>query len=373
MSIVSNHGNPESPIWIIVEDPYPSDIDKGYIWSGGHGYTHRKVWSMSGLPDPYIYVLKPCPGATYDFDTKFSELIVALCDHCVPFILPVSVNLFTKFCQTNATKSQGKALFKKYAGNLLNSQFVPFPHYIIPQYDPAFVGANYDYHEIQAYIDLGHVREEWEYWQSHDKQLQELPKRTLVTEPAYDELLSFLYRCRFEHNNGAMPYVSVDIETIRPKKKTPLHIAGHPGYPYTISLAMSPTYGISFSFWDYSDTQLVTIWRELDWLLREIPQIGQNYFTFDSHFLQALGFNPCLSKCQDTLIRHHILWPGLEHKLQFQTKQYTREPFYKDEGKNWTPAQKKDLMRYNALDSTVTYEIFLAQEAEFVAKPHLKG
>ena len=118
---------------------------------------------------------------------------------------------------------------------------------------------------------------------------------------------------------------------------------------------------------------MVVIWRELDYIFREIGQIGQNYFTFDAHFLEALGFRPCLSKCQDTLIRHHILWPGLEHKLQFQTKQYTREPFYKDEGKLWSPNQKSGLMRYNALDTTVTYEIYNAQEKEFAEKPHLKG
>ncbi len=346
---------------------------KGYIWSGGHNYTQRKVWRLSGLPDPYIYVLKPCIGATYDEDAKFSELIIALCDAGTPFILPTSTNLFTRFCPSNVYKSQGKALFKKYAGNLLNSPSLNYPHFVIPQYDPEFINANYDYHEIQAFIDLGHVKEEWEYWQSHDHTLQPLPARTLVTEPVYDELLSFLYRCRFEHNNGTLAYISVDIETVRPKKKTPLYILGHPGYPYTISLAISSTYGISFSFWDYSDIQLVKIWRELDYLLQSVPIIGQNFSVFDAHFLEALGFQPDLHKFQDTLIRHHILWPSLEHKLQFQTKQYTREPFYKDEGKNWSPKDKGALMRYNALDTTVTYEIFLAQEKEFQEKPHLKG
>ena len=372
--IIENHGNPNSPIWLILEHPYTSDADKGYVLSGGVGYIHRKVWSLSGIDiDPYIYVLKPCLGATYDFDKKFSELVIELCDHNVPFVLPTSVNLFTKFCNSQVTKSQGKALFKKYAGNLLTSNYVPYPHYIIPQYDPAHVAANYDYMEIQAFIDYGHVREEYEYWRSHNNQLNPLPTRKLITEPAYDDLLSFLYRTRFEYERKSLSFVSVDIETIRPKKKTPLHIAGHPGYPYTLSLALSPDYGISFSLWDYTDSQLVVIWRELDYIFREIGQIGQNYFTFDAHFLEALGFRPCLSKCQDTLIRHHILWPGLEHKLQFQTKQYTREPFYKDEGKLWSPNQKSGLMRYNALDTTVTYEIYNAQEKEFAEKPHLKG
>lgn len=373
MSIIANHGNPAAPIWIIVEQPYSTDLDKGYIWSGGAGYLHRKIWSLAGLPDPYIRVMKPCIGASYDEDVIFSKLIVELCDAGTPFILPTSVNLFTKFCSTHVNKSQGKALFKKYAGNLLTSQSIPYSHYLIPQYDPAFVGANYDYMEIQAFIDLGHVREEWEYWQSHDHTLQPLPSRQLITEPSYDDLLSFLYRARFEHNSGTLPLISVDIETIRPKKKTPLYAVGHPGYPYTISLALSPTYGISFSLWDYTDVQLVKIWRELGWILANIPCLGQNFEVFDAHFLDAMGVPPNLFKFQDTLIRHHILWPGLPHTLQFQTKQYTREPFYKDEGKQWTPKHKAQLMRYNALDTTVTYEVYLAQEKEFEEKPHLKG
>jgi len=88
-------------------------------------------------------------------------------------------------------------------------------------------------------------------------------------------------------------------------------------------------------------------------------------------FLKLLD-SDLFSKCQDTLIRHHILWPGLEHKLQFQTNSIQRA-FYKDEGKLWSPNQKKWSMRYNALDTTVTYEIYNAQEKEFAEKPHLKG
>lgn len=369
---IENHGNPASPIWVIAEAPYSTDVDKGYIWSGGLGHVFRKVWSLSKLPEPYIHVLKPTLGATYDETTKFSELVVLLCDNGTPFILPTSVNLFKMFCPTLSSKSQEKALLKKYSGNLLNSDSLPYSHYVIPQYDPQFIGANWNYHEIQAFIDLGHVYEEWEYWTLNNHALQPLPMRQLVTEPSYEDLLSFLYRIRYEFNSKLLFYVSVDIETIRPKKGTPLQILGHPGYPYTISLAISPSYAISFSFWDYDDTQLVKIWRELDWILTNVPIIGQNFSVFDAHFCEALGFTVNLAKFQDTLIRHHILWPGLEHKLQFQTKQYTREPYYKDEGRLWTPKDKTKLMRYNCLDTAVTYEIYLKQEEEFKEKPWLK-
>ena len=369
---IENHGNPNSPIWLIYEEPYAQDADKGYILSAGWGYVHRKVWSLAGLPDPYIYILRPCLGASYDDNTKFSELICSLSDNGVPFILPTNVNVFERLCPDLVTKSQKKAIFKKYAGNLLTSQFLNWPHFVIPTYPADYIGANWEYHEIQAFIDLGHVKEEYEYWLSHGASLQRLPSRQLVTEPTYEDLLSIMYRCRYEFNNSTLQYLSVDLETIRPQKGTSYAKLGHPGYPYTISLALNPYYGVSFSLWDYPATQLAKIWKELSWLLKDIPSIGQNFFSFDAHWLEALGFELCLNKCQDTLIRHHILWPSLEHKLQFQTKQYTRQPFYKDEGKQWTPKNKRALMHYNALDTTVTYEIYLAQEREFNERPYLR-
>ena len=55
----------------------------------------------------------------------------------------------------------------------------------------------------------------------------------------------------------------------------------------------------------------------------------------------------------------------MEHSLQFQTLQYTREPYYKDEGKTFSPKNKTGLLKYGGKDVCVTYEIFLEQEKEF--------
>lgn len=372
MTHVANFGDPLSPIWIIVDEPYSSDEEKAIIYSGGHGYNFRKVWSMAGLPDPYIYCLRPVLGATYDNSTVFCRLLNDLGSNSTPFILPTSPATFKEFCPELVSKSQEKAILKKYAGNLLESRFVSHKHFIIPQYPPDFVGANWDYSEIQAFIDYGHVREEYEYYKSWGI-VQPLPTRTLVIEPTYSELISHLLRIKYDFSCGVFSHISVDIETIRPRQKTYYSKLYHPGYPYTIALATSPFWGISFSLWDYPADESYKIWRLLGEILSTIPNLGQNYFSFDTHFLEALGFTIDLNRVQDTLIRHHILWPGLEHKLQFQTKQYTRQPFYKDEGKNWNPKYKAQLLRYNALDVVITYEIYLAQELEFGSRPHLKG
>jgi hypothetical protein len=139
-----------------------------------------------------------------------------------------------------------------------------------------------------------------------------------------------------------------------------------------LALADSAKRGVSFCLWDYTPDETVKLFRILDDLLSEVPQVGQNYFRFDSHFLEALGLRVNLSISQDTLFRHHILWPELPHKLQFQTKHYTRQPYYKDEGKFGSPKNKIPWMKYNVMDACVTKEIYLQQELEFADRPYLK-
>ena len=123
--------------------------------------------------------------------------------------------------------------------------------------------------------------------------LQPLPDEILVTEPDYITLVNYLLYCK------SMPLVSVDIETIRPKAKSEFHALGHPGYPYTIALAPSAKEAISFSFWEYDPTQIVRIWRLLDEILYTIPNIGQNYYSFDSHYLERMGYR--------SNIKHNIM------------------------------------------------------------------
>ena len=134
---------------------------------------------------------------------------------------------------------------------------------------------------------------------------------------------------------------------------------------------MASDYGISFNLFRNSPRENNILWRALDDLLKRVPCLGQNFFNFDALFFESLGFNIPLEKVQDTLLRHHILWPELSHKLQFMTRQYTREPYYKDEGHGWSVKYMDRLRRYNCLDVCVTYEIYEAQEQEFKERPHL--
>jgi hypothetical protein len=367
---ILDSGDPLNPIWVIIDRPYTRDTDHGYILSCGYGYNFKKTWKLSQAPEPFITCVDPTIYST-NFQADLVNLIARLHVYHPPLIVLLGDELLNSLVPSTKQKDKKAKSLIKWAGSLLKSPLLNFDHYIIGSYSPDFVTLNWDLHEIQGYIDFGHVKEEYDYYKQH-LVLQPLPSRTVITTPTYDTVCDYLRYLLDSYHNGSLSFVSSDIETLRPRKSTEFHRKGHSGYIYTISLAPSLKEAISFCLWDYLPEQAVIIFRLLSRVLHEIPQIGQNYFSFDSHHLEAVGFRVCLNTCQDTLIRHHVLWPGLPHKLQFQTRQYTRENYYKDEGKNWSSKHKHQLMRYNCLDAMVTYEIYLRQEEEFNARPHLR-
>lgn len=269
------------------------------------------------------------------------------------------------FCPETRKKLKEEASLEKYAGSLLVSNYIKYPHYVIPQLSPDRVVANWAYKFIYTGIDLRHVKEELHYYKTNRK-IQPLPERRIAIQPAYKELEEILYACE-----GVQDPLGSDIETIRFPRNHP-EAKRFPGMLYVIGFAWTPNDAVSFCPWDYTIDEQLALWKHLNRIYSSYPQVGQNYFTFDSHFLEAFGFKVNLNICHDTMLRHQILWPELPHKLQFLTKHYTRMPYYKDEGKTWSPKNKKALMHYNGLDNCITLESFFGQEEEFNDRPHLR-
>ena len=94
---------------------------------------------------------------------------------------------------------------------------------------------------------------------------------------------------------------------------------------------------------------------------------GQN-FKFDHQKL----LNPLRIRIKDenvffdTMLAQHVLNPEFPKKLEFISSIYTREPFYKDEGREYNP--KRDSLDrhylYNAKDCVVEYEVMEEQLKE---------
>jgi DNA polymerase I-like protein with 3'-5' exonuclease and polymerase domains len=107
--------------------------------------------------------------------------------------------------------------------------------------------------------------------------------------------------------------------------------------------------------------------RLIDETLRRIKAIGQN-FKYDDFKLGLFGFR-IPNVYSDTLIKTRIIFPELPTKGQAtQASIWTREPYYKEEGKqfNLGKSPTDQLFLYNAKDCAVNFEVDLAQEEDLI-------
>jgi len=152
--------------------------------------------------------------------------------------------------------------------------------------------------------------------------------------------------------------LAVDIETFGP-------------YLACVGFSPNPNLGICF-VWDNSVAIRDAVQRILDSPAKKVFHFG----TFDTEYLYLQGFT-VNNYWWDTMVAQHVMWPELPRALKYLTSVYTREPYYKDEGKEQIGEDKKvwgaktdrgKLWIYNCKDACVTREIQECQERELKEK-----
>lgn len=368
LNYVGTRGNVSSPVVFIGEAPGQDEDQQGLPFVGASGRLADKLLSEAGFGASDVWFTNPykvrppnneidrleelgIPYGTYQ-DAFFEELH----RNKPTFLITAGKTPLSVLCPGTRSKRTDEVGIGKWRGSLLNSPRLGWPHYVIPVYHPAFILRDWSEKDTNL-LFLRRVKEEYDYWTANQQQLNPLPTRELIVEPDASTAIDYLSECLSSPNP-----ISVDIELLRRR------------VPYTISFAKSPTSAISIGFWDYSSDISVSIWHLMDNILATRRVIGQNYTSFDAHWLYHLGFNVNCKFVDDTRIRHNVLWPELSHKLEFMVAQYTREPYYKEEGRGWSQKDgKSQLQRYNCKDTTCTYEVFNEQEKEFDERPNLKN
>jgi uracil-DNA glycosylase family 4 len=373
---VGGRGNPKSGLFIAGEAPGADEDQRGIPFCGSSGKEQDRMLIEAGFSfgTPEAYFTNPYRVRPPDNDlSRLPELGIPPADFEAAFIeelfeskpaVIVAAGLTSLRILIPDTRMRSNDTgISRWRGSLMVSPLLPWPHYIIPVQHPAFILSHSWPDRPVSVLCYQRALEEWRWWLSHGKnEMQPLPERSLYYDPTYDDVIAYLNDLLNDPVIGVTEPISSDIETYKRK------------FVYLLALAKSATDGISIGLWDYMEqpdgkAKTIRIFRLLDRIFRTRQQVGQNYTIFDAHWLETLGFefsNPSL--IQDTLFRHHVLYPELEHSLQFQTMQFTRQPYYKDEGKLVNikkPEDRKRFKRYNALDACVTREIFDRQEEEF--------
>lgn len=119
---------------------------------------------------------------------------------------------------------------------------------------------------------------------------------------------------------------------------------------------------------DMGDNELDETWRMIDEQLRRLKIIGHN-FMYDEYKLSLIGFETP-KVYSDTLIKTRVIFPELPDKrLCVVSSLWTREPYYKDDGKEFKLGKIKfdNFLTYNARDCAVEFEVDEAQEVDLLS------
>lgn len=227
-----------------------------------------------------------------------------------------------------------KTAVSKRRGSILQG---PLGKKVIPIIHPAAALREYMYTHMIS-LDAARIRQESFYPDIR------LPARNIIIRPSFDDAINFLQKVK------ASPECSFDIETMRDEVSC-------------ISFSVSPSEGISIPFVSggsdyFTLDQEIEIWKRIAYILADpgIIKKGQN-LVFDTTFLFIL-YGIITNNIEDTMVGQAIAFPDYPKGLDFITSVYTREPYYKDEGKRWFKfgGDEKDFWLYNAKDSLVVDE-----------------
>lgn len=194
-----------------------------------------------------------------------------------------------------------------------------------------------------------------------------LPVRLLQVCRGSRQLYEFIQLYR--HKQG-LRRISVDIESNK-------------CIPSCVGLAFNRSHALSVPLFNFArspnqipESELVEIWMMLADLLEdpEIEIIGQNWKYDQDKLERPIGIK-AYGLWLDTMLLAHEIYPEFPTNLAFLTSIFTREPYYKDEYREFDPERDSpdQVYLYNAKDAAVTYEIAeaLIKEGEEFYGTHL--
>ena len=363
---VGYRGQPQAPLWFIGEAPGADEDQCGVPFVGSSGRELDRMLSEAGIslsdccfsnsykvrpPDNDIERIEET-GITHT--ESRAQLLEELHEYKPRFIVPLGGTALQILCGFTIDSRDKESKISKWRGSILTSEELRWPHYVIPNFHPAYILREWSDRDVAVFI-FRRIAEEWDYLK-RNRRHQPLPQRELIPNPSFGEAEGYLLEC-LNHDGPT----SCDFELLA--RKVPICL----GFSYRRDSACS------ISLLDGDGYNLARLWRLIDKVLRKKRIVGQNWSTFDSNWAESIGFASGIPLLEDTLVRHHVLHPELSHKLDFQVMQYTREPYFKDEGKGWTLREgMTKLKRYNCLDACTTLEVYEEQEKEFDDNPRLR-
>src|ERR1043166_8931772 len=357
-------GPRDAKIVLVGEAPGGTEEQTGTPFSGGSGELLNRMLDRVGLQRSSCFITNVChtrpPGNDFSWFLKPKprpELVLGLVQ-LKQDIEEIRPNLVIALGGQSLRFLTGKQGIDKWRGSILEATLVKPTVKVIGTYHPAYCLRVWDYKAVVEF-DLRRCAKE-----SVSPNIR-LPQREFLLSPSREETI----RLVSELLNAK--WLSVDIECFETETGWRLACCGFSDVP---SRAIT---------WPYDEPWQRDAIKTL--CESSVAKVFQNG-SFDVTVLSENGIRvPPSTFRWDTMLAHHALFTecaggddemsamskgakkqaALKKGLGFQTSIYTKEPYYKDDGKLWKETGDLQMFwRYNALDAAVTREIRDVQEKE---------
>lgn len=359
---VPGSGNPCAKLMIVAEAPGFHEDQQGIVLVGPSGSMTWDMLKHAGLqrsdtyatnvvkhrpPDNKLHLLHLIGHTVDEYIPQLWEEVKAIRPNCILALGNLALKTLT-----------GKSGILNYRGSILQDIY-GFTKVVATIHPAALMhgegdteqegGGAFKYSsKVFMQLDFNRAVEE-----SRTKALI-LPSRVLQVARNSSDVYNFIK----EERGKGRKRVGVDIETIRCVPSC-VGLAFHPSR--AISIPLINMQGKNSFHIPHSD--LGDCWRQVDKLLTdpEIQIVGQNFKFDHEKLLRPIGMKiPEANVFGDTMLLAHTIHPELPKSLQWITSVYTREPFYKDEGRDFNPIKDSvdQLYLYNCKDAAVTIESF---------------
>jgi len=362
---VPGEGNPSAKLMIVGEAPGAWEDEKGKPFVGPSGQMVNEILEEVGCHRSLVYctnVVKYRPPnnklANLKYIGKAIEDGIPQLFEEIGAIKPNAILALGNLALSTLTTYKG---ITKYRGSILQGIG---GCKVIPSLHPAVLlhqeGEEHAYpYSTRAYISLD-FRRAWE--EALKGPTIDLPRRHVQIAHNFLDVYKFL-----KQYEGGQRRATIDIETIR-------------CFPALLGIAFNPTHALSIPLIPIggplgsvtmSPDDFAMTWKLLAEFAEktrtgEILLVGQNLKFDIDRLIKSCGFNFTKSPYWDTMLGHHTLFPEFPQSLAFIASTQTREPFYKDDGKEFDIQKEHPIkfLTYNGKDCCVESEVQLVQEED---------
>lgn len=283
---------------------------------------------------------RPEGNKFYLFETKRPELVAqgiaemkALIDEYNPNVIVPLGGVPLKYI-TDVTGNIGD-----HRGSIYTSSGFEREYKVIPTFHPSYLASHYNDTVISAF-DMKRIAEE-----SLTPDIN-LPDRRYLLTPTFEEA------CENLENVLKHDYAGFDIETQKDGHINCYGFATDPLYAFCIPILCE-----SGDYWTEAEEK--EIWRLTSKILYSDNVCKVIHNMMFEGFMMDYYYDMKIRNVYDTMIGSHVLYPELPNSLAFATSIFTKEPYYKEEGKGDRKTRQdwEQHYKYNCKDNAVTLEI----------------